>query len=441
MDEGEIINEGIIKNSDIKIVDLNLIKAIKSICKIVYKNKYGTGFFIKLDKNGKELYCLLTNEHVIKQEMIELKQIINIYFYYEDDYEKQLEIKLNKNQRYIKSDPTMDYTLIEIIPADKIEKKYFLLPNIDNINLINKDIYIVQFPEGKQLSYSNGKIRKIFENKLFYDASTKGGSSGSPIFLKNSTKIIGMHKGFFKDKDEENCGILINSIIQSLQPKKLDNNFIEIYENGDYYMGQGLNGKRHGNGIVFDKNNNIKYEGAFINGKYVGNYNINDYEENDENDDINNFIKEKFESIGNYVDENGINYKGPWLNGEKHGKGEEYYKNGKLKYSGEFVDGKYEGNGLFYKENGDYYIGPFAKGKKKGKGMEYYENGELKYEGNFDNDEYEGNGKYYDVNGDIYKGKFMNGKFKGIIFDKDGNIKSNKKSIFPELNEEECEIF
>ena len=126
---------------------------------------------------------------------------------------------------------------------------------------------------------------------------------------------------------------------------------------------------------------------------------------------------------------------------KKNGKGEEYYKNGNLKYSGEFVDDKYEGIGEFYYESGDYYIGKFSDGKKSGRGTEFYRNGELKYEGEFAYDKYEGDGKYYDTNGDLYRGKFFDGKFKGVIFDKNGNIKSNKKSIFPELVEGDFNIF
>ena len=252
--------------------------------------------------------------------------------------------------------------------------------------------------------------------------------------LKDTTNVIGLHKGYFKGQKESNCGILIESIIQSLQSKKLDDNFTEFYENGDYYLGQGLDGKRHGKGILFDRDGNIKYEGTFKNGKFYG-------KDDEQEEDINNFIKEKFESIGQYVDENGISYKGPWLNGKKHGKGKEFYQNGMLKYDGEFVDDKYEGDGIFYYENKDYYIGKFSDGKKSGRGIEYYENGDPKYEGEFALDKYEGIGKYYDTNGDTYKGKFFDGKFSGVIFDKDGNIKNKKKSIFPELIERDCKIF
>ena len=68
---------------------------------------------------------------------------------------------------------------MKIINNDKIKDKYFLLPNINNIDYINKDIYIVQYPGGNDLSYSEGKIKDIINYELIYDASTQSGTSGS----------------------------------------------------------------------------------------------------------------------------------------------------------------------------------------------------------------------------------------------------------------------
>ena len=86
-------------------------------------------------------------------------------------------------------------TIIEIKIEDKIKDKYFLLPNINNnIEYINKEIYIVQYPKGNKLSYSEGKIININNNELIHDASTTSGSSGSPILIKNTIEVIGIHK-------------------------------------------------------------------------------------------------------------------------------------------------------------------------------------------------------------------------------------------------------
>ena len=64
MEVSERINE-VQTTNEIREIDVNLHEVCNSICKIIYKNKFGTGFFIRLYKEWKELFCLMTNEHVI----------------------------------------------------------------------------------------------------------------------------------------------------------------------------------------------------------------------------------------------------------------------------------------------------------------------------------------------------------------------------------------
>ena len=71
----------------------------------------------------------------------------------------------------------------------------------------------------------------------------------------------------------------------------LINNFKKIYENGDCYIGQYLNGKRHGKGTLYNKNGKVIYEGEFVN--------------------------DKEEGKGKYIYENGNYYLGHWMNGKK----------------------------------------------------------------------------------------------------------------------------
>ena len=176
------------KESGIKVIDLNIIEVCKSIYKISYAvnnivDSKGSGFFIKLYKDDKELFCLMTNHHVINKELIESNIMIDIKY----DYEKKfVKIKLDKNQRFIYYDSNFDVTIIEILQSDKIKEKFFLFPNKNKISNIDQNIYILQYPGGEKLSYSEGKIKKINVFEIIYDASTKEGSSGSPIFLKTS---------------------------------------------------------------------------------------------------------------------------------------------------------------------------------------------------------------------------------------------------------------
>ena len=218
-------NEVKTKKSEIKEIDLNLHKVIKSICKISYGNKCATGFLIKLYKDEKELYCLMTNEHVIKKKMIDSKEIINVKYNYEN---KWIQIKLDSNKRFITHNSTLDFTIIEV--RELINEKYFLFPNMNNINYINKRIYIPQFPDGLKLSVSEGKIINIKNYELIYDASTEDGSSGSPILLKDTTEVIGIHKQGNTRTREENYGTLINSINQLLQINNEEKSYENIFD-------------------------------------------------------------------------------------------------------------------------------------------------------------------------------------------------------------------
>ena len=472
MSGDEIENQAINKNSKITQFDKYLNKVSKSICKIICKNLLGTGFLIKLYKDEKELYCLITNEHVINKKMIESKEIIDVNYKYE---EKWIKIKLDITQRLIKYDSDKDFTIIEIIKDDKIKEKYFLLPNLNKIDYINEDIYIFQYPDGENLSSSEGKIKGIDNFKFYYDASTKKGSSGGPIFLKNDTKVIGIHKGLNKTK-KINQGIPIYLIIELLQSEKENNEIkeqlieTEIFENNEYYFGQTLNGKKHGQGKILDQFGNDLYVGEFKNGEkegigtyyyssgeyYYGNwlkgkrqgkgiiyskFGVIIYE--------GDFFNDKIEGEGNYIDYNGKYYIGQFKNNKMNGKGKCFYKkDGKLEYEGDFIDGKKEGEGKYIYENDDYYEGQFkndkmhgkgilydrdknklyegdfSDGKKHGKGKLYYKNGNVEYEGDFKNDKEEGDGVYFEENGNYYIGNFLDGKKNGngILFDKNGII-------------------
>ena len=184
-----IINKGkneIMTNNGILPINPNLYDVCPSICRILYSNKIGSGFLIKLHLKDKPLFCLMTNGHVITEEMIKKNDKIDVYY---DNQKERIKITLNKEERFIQNfiDIGLDYTVVEILPNDNVNEKYFLLPNIDYNgdnykSLNNKKIFIVQFPEGNKLSHSSGNIIKIEDYELAHNAGTEPGSSGSPIF-------------------------------------------------------------------------------------------------------------------------------------------------------------------------------------------------------------------------------------------------------------------
>ena len=207
------INEVQIKQSELKPLDKNIIKVSPSVCKIITNISYGTGFLIILNRNNNALFCLMTNEHVITREMVLNEENIKIKY---DCESKEVNINLNNKKRLIRDfiDINIDATIIEILPLYNIEDHYFLLPETNNIkNLINNSIYIPQYAQGINFCYSMGYIKEINDKEITHNSTTKTGSSGSPIFLENSTKVIAIHKqGNINGK--ENYGNFLYPIIQ-----------------------------------------------------------------------------------------------------------------------------------------------------------------------------------------------------------------------------------
>ena len=222
-----------ILGSSIHQIDPFLYQVCPSICKIIFSNKVGKGFFIKLYKSNKLIFLLMTNEHIIKKEMIDNKEEIEVYY---NNQISRIKITLNKEERFIQSfkekeELKIDCTIVEILKKDKVDERYFLLPNIDynsnNYNeLINKIVYVVKFPGGKNLSYSKGELINIDKYEFTHKAGTKSGSSGSPIFLANTTNVIGIHKSG-NEYEKENYGDFIFPIINSLKNER----DINIYNN------------------------------------------------------------------------------------------------------------------------------------------------------------------------------------------------------------------
>ena len=75
---GESTGEVVKDITKAKFIEINpyLTKISRSICKIKIHNKegWGTGFLLKFLIGNQKFLCLMTNEHVIRQEFIESKK-------------------------------------------------------------------------------------------------------------------------------------------------------------------------------------------------------------------------------------------------------------------------------------------------------------------------------------------------------------------------------
>jgi len=73
----------------------------------------------------------MTNEHIIKKDIIEKKEEIEVYY---NNQKNRIKITLNKEERFIQSykeELEIDCTIVKMINKDNVNKDYFLLPNID----------------------------------------------------------------------------------------------------------------------------------------------------------------------------------------------------------------------------------------------------------------------------------------------------------------------
>ena len=71
----------------------------------------------------------------------------------------------------------------------------------------------------------------IEENKIKHKCNTATGSSGSPILLLKSNKVIGIHYGSFSHNFSFNFGTLILKPILEFQ--KISNNLLVINKNNN----------------------------------------------------------------------------------------------------------------------------------------------------------------------------------------------------------------
>ena len=268
-EEGFIKDSPLVEPDKIKIDD----NIKKCVCKIKTTEKIGSGFFLKFEINEKFYYYLISCGHIITKNIIEKNGTSQI-FYDNDLYE--IDIKLVGKERFTKNleDLKLDITVVVIIKSDNINEKYFLSPELNNINkdLNNRRIYILQYLLNQKLNASEGTIKNIDNIEIIHSAGTNYRSSGSPIFLKDSVNVIGIHKERSLI-EEENYGQFIYPIFNILKDnvdKMKVNNEKYIYENGNYYIGQIKNDLPNSKGKEYDYYGKLRFEGEYSNDEKNG---------------------------------------------------------------------------------------------------------------------------------------------------------------------------
>ncbi|KAL4430533.1 hypothetical protein ABPG74_005458 [Tetrahymena malaccensis] len=138
--------------------------------------------------------------------------------------------------------------------------------------------------------------------------------------------------------------------------------------------------------------------------------------------------------LGPFEFENAAVYIGQWKNGQRHGRGKQYWNDGSFYegywrdnmangkgrlihadgdvYEGEWKDDKAHGKGFYNHTDGARYDGSWYEDKQHGYGVETWPDG-AKYAGEYEMGKKHGKGKFNWADGSTYEGQFWNNNIHG----------------------------
>ena len=209
----------------------------KCICKIS-RGLMGTGFFSKIDYEGKTIPVLITNYHVIDDDFINENEGLTFYINgnsHTIDINKESVIYSSTQKKYdimiIKLKGYEGYNFLEI------DNNIFKDGSLETYK--NQGIYILHYPgneEKAQISFGEG-IKKIREDNddIMHKCHTDSGSSGSPILCAATNKVIAIHRGSNLRK-EYNYGTFLKFPLNELMGKNMNKNENEIKVRNNYVI-------------------------------------------------------------------------------------------------------------------------------------------------------------------------------------------------------------
>ena len=272
----------------------------KTVCKIHKVNGMtATGFLCKIPfpDQFSLLHALVTNNHVVNKQDLQLNKTIKITF---GDHEIEKYLKLDESRLvYTNSSENIDITIIQIKPKeDNLNDFLDVDENIFKTNYKEiyqrNPVYTLQYPKGRESSHSEGIINNINNISIEHTCSVDFASSGAPILKLSNFKVIGVHKRLTKNNYNE--GIFMKFIVEEFNnkcqsKKQIQNNNNQI-NNANYNINKNL----YNNQGNYNKNieNNQKY-GYNPNTQY--NNNANQYNNNYYPQNMNNYEYKAYNEI------------------------------------------------------------------------------------------------------------------------------------------------
>ncbi len=180
-----------------------------------------TGFLINED-------TLMTNNHCISAA--NKSDGVSVYFRLLDGRRQKYDCS-----EFIMTNSLLDFTLMRCKGSPGREVGWVSLSDerpkpMESIYLVQENCDYIRNPRceiNKYVSY--GRITKLQTNRIYHDADTLGGSSGSPIFSRLSHQVIAIHNSGFYGETREldlNLGIPMFQIRSYIE----NNSNIKIYD-------------------------------------------------------------------------------------------------------------------------------------------------------------------------------------------------------------------
>ena len=206
------------------------------IC-LINGNLKGTGFFCKIEFEGKLTPVLITNYHVVNDDFMNQKK--KLTFYVKDvlhpiNIDKDSKIYSSIRDKYdmmiirLKEGEVNNYLEIDENIFDK---------SVDDYE--NEGIYILHYPKAEEAKVSFGSgIEKSNDYDIKHKCHTEPCSSGGPI-LNLINKVIGIHKGSIDKygKCAYNIGTFLKFPLNELKNQnKPKGNGPIVSKNNNYYL-------------------------------------------------------------------------------------------------------------------------------------------------------------------------------------------------------------
>ena len=157
-------------------------------------NLNGTGFFCKIEFEGKLIPVLITTYDLVNDDFMNQNQKLTFYI-----KNTKYSINIDKDSKIYSSIRNKYDMMIIRLKEGEVDNYLEIDDNIfDNSvdDYENESIYILHHPNAEEAKVSFGKwIEEVNDYDIKHLCHTEPGSSGGPILSRMTNKVIGIHKG------------------------------------------------------------------------------------------------------------------------------------------------------------------------------------------------------------------------------------------------------